>query len=254
MHRELPDYVERMLQAPNAEETHSLVRHCNISDKKWNIFCCALGGALKKRKQKDIAVDYGMSAARVSIIVKDVLTQLTRVVEEPDAPDVVRAYRKSRFAALKKRMVANAGTIWNITKLFSSDRYDKRHVNVHLDWQYNVDFIANGENLTITGRSRLSVSCGNFESLIYTIFWSVKDNNGSRALSASKLFNEGFKEEISYFAVRNSILVIDFNENFWVVDRYTILDDLKHLVIHLKPAVVALAAPAHLRMHDEPPV
>lgn len=249
MHRELPDYVERMLQAPNAEETHSLVRRCNISDKKWNIFCCAFGGALKKRKQKDIAVDYGMSAARVSIIVKDVLTRLTRVVTEPNAPDVVLAYRKSRLAELKNINVCNARPVLELTKMFSEDKYHKCHSDIHLGWGCKVDFVVNGgEYLSIIGRSRLKGSRGFLEPTgyksAYTIFWAERSDNTSK-VSARILFDWGFNVGVFSGPARESLLLIDFNEEFWVVDRYAILDDLKHIVIYLKPAVIAPIATAH---------
>ena len=127
MHRDLPDYVKRMLQAPLARETLSLVRRCNISDDKWKVFYLAEGGVFKRKKQKEIAVDYNISPARVSTIVRDVRARLIRAVTKPDAPDVVRAYRKSRFAELKNLKFSSVGTVFNITNLFLSDRCDKHH-------------------------------------------------------------------------------------------------------------------------------
>ena len=245
MHRELPDYVERMLQAPNAEETHSLVRRCNISDKKWNVFRCVFGGALKRRKQKDIAADFGISAARVSIIVKDVLKRLTRVVEKPDAPDVVRAYRISRLEALKKINVVNAGKVRELTNLFEAECYHKCHPETNLGWDCKVDFVANGEKLSIIGRSRLTVPCGYLEPLKYTIFWSAKSPVPS-AVPAEELF--GRYDNIvgpDYHAVRNSRLLIDFDKDFWVVDRYMTFDKQERLVVFVEPAVIASVATAH---------
>ena len=239
MHRERPDYVKRMLQAPLARETLSLVRRCNISDDKWKIFRLAEGGVWRRLKQKEIAAQYDISAARVSMIVRDVRERLIRAVKEPDAADMVRAYRRLRYAELKNRLVDNAGTVRDITKLFSSDRYDKRHADVHLGWDYKVDFVAAGERLSITGRSRLSDSRGDSEPTgyrsAYTIFWAVKANSPTE-VPAMSLFGNGSADSICHRAVRRSLLLIDFNEMFWVVAGRSILLGEKRLVINLEPA------------------
>lgn len=222
-----------------ARETLSLVRRCNISDDKWKIFRLAEGGTWRRLKQKEIAAQYDISAARVSMIVRDVIERLIRAVKEPDAADMVRAYRRSRYAELKNRLVANAGTVRDITKLFSSDRYDKRHADVHIGWDCKVDFVAAGERLSITGRSRLSDFRGDFKPTgyrsAYTIFWAVKAN-GPTEVPATSLFGNDLTGGIFYRAVRRSLLLIDFNDIFWVVAGRSILLGEKRLVIFLKPA------------------
>lgn len=230
MHRDLPDFVKRMLQAPLERETLSLVRRCNISDDKWKVFCLAEGGAWKRKKQKEIAVDCNISSARVSMIVKDVGTKLIRAVMEPDAPDMVRAYRNSRFAELKNRKLSNVGTVSNITNLFLSDRCDKHHERHHLGWDCKVDFVADGESLAITGRSRMS---DGFST--YTIFWSEK-SDGTTEATAGNLFGGFSCPGANYPAVRDSFLLIDFNEMFWTVSRCSIRQDKLRLNIYLEPA------------------
>ena len=230
MHRDLPDFVKRMLQAPLERETLSLVRRCNISDDKWKVFCLAEGGAWKRKKQKEIAVDCNISSARVSMIVKDVGTKLIRAVMEPDAPDMVRAYRNSRFAELKNRKLSNVGTVSNITNLFLSDRCDKRHERHHLGWDCKVDFVADGESLAITGRSRMS---DGFST--YTIFWSEK-SDGTTEATAGNLFGGFGCPGANYPAVRDSFLLIDFNEMFWAVSRCSIRQDKQRMNIYLEPA------------------
>ena len=230
MHRDLPDFVKRMLQAPLARETLSLVRRCNIGDDKWKVFCLAEGGAWKRKKQKEIAVDYNISPARVSTIVKDVSTRLIRAVAEPDAPDMVRAYRKSRFAELKNLKFSNVGTVFNITNLFLSDRCDKHHERHHLGWDCKVDFVADGESLAITGRSRTT---DGFSA--YTIFWSEKSDGTTEAV-AGNLFGGFNSSGDNYPAVRDSFLLIDFKEMFWAVGRCSIRQDKQQLTIYLEPA------------------
>ena len=228
-----------MLQAPLARETLSLVKRCNISDDKWRVLCLAEGGALKK-KQKEIAVDYNISSARVSTIVKDVRTRLIRAVTEPDAPDIVRAYRKSRFAELKNLKFSNAETVFNITNLFLSDRCDKHHERHHLEWGCKVDFVADGESLAITGRSRTSDGVST-----YTIFWAEK-RDGTTEANAGSLFGGFNISGDNYPAVRDSFLLIDFNEMFWAVSRCSICQDKQRLNIYLEPA--------DIKQIDRPPL
>ena len=249
MNRELPDQVIRMLQTPKAPETLSLVRRCNISARHWDIFCRAMSGGLKRCKQKDIAAELRLSASRISKIVRHVRERLILAVEKPNDPDkvkvLVRAYRKSRFKVLKTQYVANAKPASEITILFTSDRYATFREYTHLSWGCKVDFVVGGEYLSIKGRSRLDAPQRGFEweptkyDMPYTIFWAEK-GNGPAEVIAERLFGSNcyteFAPPYTMALVRCSLLLVDFNERFWVVDSYQISEDEKRLSIYLKPA------------------
>ena len=154
MNKKLPSLVKKLLRDFDSQKTLSYIRRCNISDVNWRIFYLAKGQGMRK-KQKEIAVEYSITASRVSAIVRDVLKRLELSSLEPNNPCIVHAYRTSRCKLLKNVKVVNKRKVRTITELFRSDRCDKAHKNIHLEWTCKVNFFAKGERLFIVGKSRL---------------------------------------------------------------------------------------------------
>ena len=250
MNKKLPSLVKKLLRDFNSQKTLSYIRRCNISDVNWRIFCLAKGCGIRK-KQKEIAVEYSITASRVSAIVRDVLKRLELSSLEPNNPRIVHAYRTSRCKLLKNVKVVNAEKVCKITELFRSDRCDKAHKNIHLEWTCKVNFFAKGERLFIVGKSRLDkkrdfIKWTEYQDQ-YAVFWAKKydeheEQDAELIQDAGHLFvsferGYGHPNEKMVYVSRPALLLIDYNEEFWVVDHMNIHENKESVDIHLKLAV-----------------
>lgn len=251
MNKKLPSLVKKLLRDFNSQKTLSYIRRCNISDVNWRIFCLAKGRGIRK-KQKEIAVEYSITASRVSAIVRDVLKRLELSSLEPNNPRIVHAYRTSRCKLLKNVKVVNASDVGKITKLFRSDRCDKAHKYIHLDWKCKVNFFAGGEHLFIVGKSRLDKERDSKLTEYqdqYAVFWAKKydeheEQDTELIQDAGHLFvsferGYGHPNEKMVYVSRPALLLIDYNEEFWVIDidKVNIHENKESVDIHLKRGV-----------------
>lgn len=242
MNKKLPGLAKVLLRDFDSQKTLSYIRRCNISDVNWRIFCLAKGRGIRK-KQKEIANEYSITASRVSAIVRDVLKRLELSSLEPNNPRIVHAYRTSRWKLLKNVKVVNASAVWTITELFRSDRCDKAHKYIHLDWKCKVNFFAEGKQLFIVGKSRLDENRGYRSTEYrdqYAIFWAKKregcDEQDAEHIFVS--FERDFRHpnEKMVYVSRLALLLIDYNEEFWVIDKVNIHKNKESIDIHLKLA------------------
>jgi hypothetical protein len=203
-----------------------------------------------RKKQKEIAVEYSITASRVSAIVRDVLKRLELSSLEPKNPCIVHAYRTSRCKLLKNVKVVNARKVCKITELFRSDRCDKAHKKIHLEWTCKVNFFAKGERLFIVGKSRLDKKRGGRSTEYwdqYAVFWAKKydeheEQDAELIQDAGHLFvsferGYGHPNEKMVYVSRSALLLIDYDEEFWVVDHVNIHENKESIDIHLKLAV-----------------
>lgn len=252
MNKKLPSLVKKLLRDFNSQKTLSYIRRCNISDVNWRIFCLTKGRGIRK-KQKEIAIEYSITASRVSAIVRDVLKRLELSSLEPKNPRIIHAYRTSRCKLLKNVKVVNASDVRTITKLFRSDRCDKAHKDIHLEWKCKVNFFVEGEQLFIVGKSRLDKERDSklTEYLDqYAVFWAKKregcdEQDAELIQDAGHLFvssverGYGHPNEKMVYVSRQALLLIDYNEEFWVIDidKVNIHENKESVDIHLKRAV-----------------
>ena len=249
MNKKLPSLIKKLLRDFNSQKTLSYIKRCNISDVNWRIFCLAKGRGIRK-KQKEIAIEYSITASRVSAIVRDVLKRLELSSLEPNNPRIVHAYRTSRCKLLKNVKVVNASDVRTITELFRSDRCDKAHKYIHLDWKCKVNFFANHEQLFIVGKSRLDENRGLKLKVYrdqYAIFWAKKyeereEQDVELIQDAEHIFvsfegNFRHPNEKMVYVSRLALLLIDYNEEFWVIDKVNIHKNKESVDIHLKLAV-----------------
>lgn len=245
----MPGFVKKLLRDFNSQKTLSYIRRCNISDVNWRIFCLAKGRGMRK-KQKEIAIAYSITASRVSAIVSDVLKRLELSSLEPNNPRIIHAYRTSRCKLLKNVKVVNASDVRTITKLFRSDRCDKAHKDIHLEWKCKVNFFVEGEQLFIVGKSRLDKKRDYklTEYLDqYAVFWAKKregcdEQDAELIQDAGHIFvsfEGSFRHpnEKMVYVSRLALLLIDYNEEFWVIDKVNIHKNKESVDIHLKRAV-----------------
>ena len=249
MNKKLPNLVKKLLRDFNSQKTLSYIRRCNISDVNWRIFCLAKGRGMRK-KQKEIAVEYSITASRVSAIVRDVLKRLELSSLEPNNPCIVHAYRTSRCKLLKNVKVVKASAVCEITDLFRSDRCDKAHKYIHLEWKCKVNFFAGDEQLFIVDKSRLDKYRGDRSTEYrdqYAIFWAKKydereEQDAELIQNAEHLFvsfERGYRHpnEKMVYVSRQARLLIDYNEEFWVIDKVNIHENKGGVDIYLKLAV-----------------
>jgi hypothetical protein len=249
MNTKLPSLVEKLLRDFNSQKTLSYIRRCNISDVNWRIFCLAKGRGIRK-KQKEIAVEYSITASRVSAIVRDVLKRLELSSLEPNNPRIVHAYRTSRCKLLKNVKVVNAEKVCKITELFRSDRCDKAHKYIHLDLKCKVNFFANHEQLFIVGKSRLDKNRGDRSTEYwdqYAVFWAKKyearEEQDAELIQDAEHIFVSFERDFRHpnkkmvYVSWPAFLLIDYNEEFWVIDKVNIHENKESIDIHLKLAV-----------------
>jgi hypothetical protein len=134
--------------------------------------------------------------------------------------------------------------------LFRSDRCDKAHKKIHLEWKCKVNFFAGGEHLFIVGKSRLDKKRDSklTEYLDqYAVFWAKKydeheEQDAELIQDAGHLFvsferGYGLPNEKMVYVSRPAFLLIDYNEEFWVVDHVNIHENKESVDIHLKLSV-----------------
>lgn len=241
MHKQLPDFVKKLLLRYNELETHLYVLGKGISLRNWVTFCVA-EGALdgRRRKLREIAEVEKVSVPRVSAILKNVRNRIIGNEVGRTKLGLLRDYRAGRYSALKCYPIINAKPVESLTRHF---RIRPRCWAANrLGWDCHVSFFADGKSLqieksSIWGRYVINarfMGCGICSlSKGYAVLWA-RDGDGNTSNTAGYIFDNK--------CIREASLLVDYNGAFWVEDRVEVFREEKRLVVYLKPAEYAKKA------------
>ena len=273
MRREYPENVRNLLSSWEAEKTVRFVESRGISSRNWRMFCLESGVVDgRKWKQREIAVEYKMTIARVSSILRTIMARLSGTEKDRTILGLTREYRAGRYRILKENQIVNATKVGALTSLF-------RRTSSCATTE-SIEFVADGKQCRVKSVGRLGrkVRWEHSEELVQ--LFCLKKMFGRQRRGLARYFQGFFDDsrlilagqphffdrkivdspgfvvlwtEVDVGKVGNkvceiscsrgangdSFLVFDCGGAFWVVDKFDFHTKEKRLIVRLKPAEYA---------------
>ena len=236
MRREYPERVRELFDEWDEEETRLFVNFKGVSDRNWHMLCLEAGVVDGRRwKQREIATEYKLTNAGVSKILRTVMNRLLDIEEGRARTKIglMRTQRVMAYRILRWVPVVNAS---KMVVLASKIRdYSRLIISTGFGWDCKIVFVADKRRLHIA-----SVSClkddkkVNGTSVLFVILWA-KEATKDDFEHDGNLF-KAENESIGRRCNRGALLVINYKDLFWVVDKFDFHKGEKCLVVHLAPA------------------